>query len=101
MGIGKEIKKYRKKILAKQKDIAELANVSQTYLSQIEGETRHPSINVLGKICKAMEIPLPVLIFMSMKTEDIPVGKRKGWEIIKPSIEAMLLEFYPQMKNFN
>jgi transcriptional regulator with XRE-family HTH domain len=45
-----------------QKELAERLGVSRTYLSQIEGNRRQPSLRLLKEMAKELEVPLPLLI---------------------------------------
>ena len=41
-----------------QEDVAHAANVHQTYLSGVEGGKRNPSIGVLDRIAKALQVDI-------------------------------------------
>lgn len=56
MSIGKNIKKTRKKQELTQKSLAERANISRSYLADVENDRYNPSIDVLNKIAKALGV---------------------------------------------
>jgi len=41
-----------------QEDVAHAANIHQTYLSGVEGGKRNPSIGVLDRIAKALQVDI-------------------------------------------
>jgi len=56
--IGEVIKSKRKALGISQKKLAELAGISNTYLSDIEVGRTDPSLKTMTKIAKALEIEL-------------------------------------------
>ena len=94
MNIGHVIKTSREKKGIKQKDLALLSNISPAYLSQIEKNIKDPNLNILNSISNSLNIPLPVLFFMSLNVNDIEGNKREAFKLIQPSINAMLNEFF-------
>ena len=48
-----------------QVELAERAEVSNSYLSRIEGGKRHPSTDVLKRISEALNISIVVLVFLA------------------------------------
>lgn len=54
--IGDNIRKYRRKKNLTQKQLGELLELSNTYLSDIENNRTNPSIKTLKKVAKALEI---------------------------------------------
>ncbi|MDD3223210.1 MAG: helix-turn-helix transcriptional regulator [Clostridium sp.] len=62
VSIGKKIKIERIKLRLKQYELAQKANISNTYLSDIELERTNPSIKTLSKIAKALEIDIKELL---------------------------------------
>jgi len=94
--IGQTIKDLRKKKQIKQKDLACKSGITPTYLSQIEKALKTPTFDVLEKICKALEIPLPILTFLSLNEDAISEDKRDAYKRIEPAIKAMVTEFFLQ-----
>lgn len=56
--IGAKIKDIRLERKISQRKLAELAGISNTYLSDIEVGRTNPSLNTLGKIANALEKPI-------------------------------------------
>lgn len=56
--IGGKIKRERLKKSLKQYELAEKANISNTYLSDIEVGRTSPSLKTLKKIAKALEVDI-------------------------------------------
>lgn len=54
------IRKYRKEKNYTQRKLAEMADMSEDYLCEIESKKKHKtfSIDVLGRIADALEIPI-------------------------------------------
>lgn len=63
MAIGKNIKLYRTIVGLKQKELAQMVEVKESYLSSIENDKKEPSLSLLKKISKALNIPLSMLFW--------------------------------------
>lgn len=98
MDIGKIIKDVRKRQRISQKDLAVLCEISQAYLSQIENNQKEPNLSILKTIAKKLEIPLPILFFMSLEENDISEKKRESFNVVNPAIKSMLNEFFALKK---
>lgn len=94
MDLGSTIKKIRQQHGIKQKDLAKRSGVSPTYLSQIEGNLKEPNIGTLRTIAGQLEIPLPILFFLSMTSEDINPDKVDHFEKLAPAIKGLISEFF-------
>ena len=68
--IGKTIVKLRKSRRITQEHLAEAANVSVSYLRDIEHDCANPTINILEDIAAALGMPLFVLIMSSTAEEE-------------------------------
>ena len=68
--IGKTIVKLRKSRRITQEQLAEAANVSVSYLRDIEHDCANPTINILEDIADALGMPLFVLIMSSTAEEE-------------------------------
>ena len=68
--IGKTIVKLRKSRRITQEHLAEAANVSVSYLRDIEHDCANPTINILEDIADALGMPLFVLIMSSTAEEE-------------------------------
>lgn len=61
-GIGEKIKCERLKKSLKQYELAEKANISNTYLSDIEVGRTFPSLKTLDKIAKALQVDIKIFL---------------------------------------
>ena len=56
--------------------LAERTLLSQSYLSMIESNKREPTLSTIGKIAKALEVPVPIVMFLAAEKDDL-----KGFDI--------------------
>jgi HTH_3 family transcriptional regulator protein len=94
MDLGSIIKNIRKRKGQSQTEFAQSCGITQTYLSQIENNQKEPNLSTLKDISKNLDIPLPILFFLSLNEEDIPQEKRQAFEIISPSVKSLINEFF-------
>ena len=95
MKTGKTIQEIRKRKKLSQQQLAQLSNVSQTYISLLEKkENLNPSIEVLTKISNALGIPYPVIAFLSLEEQDIVPEKRFEYAPIERAVNALVKEFF-------
>lgn len=92
MNLGDTIKSLRKAKNFKQNTFAEICEISQTYLSQIESNQKEPNISTLKVICTNLKVSLPILFFLSLDANDIPEKKRQAFAIINPTVKTLLSE---------
>lgn len=59
---GKNVKRVRQQRKLTQEDVAFEAKIDLTYMGGIERGTRNPSLLVMGRIAKALSIPLSKLL---------------------------------------
>jgi len=90
MNIGKIISETRKKKGLKQIELAKLCNMSQSYLSNIEKGNKDPHLSTLRNISSALDVPLPVLLFLSITDEDVPLEKKEVLEFISANFSPIL-----------
>ena len=94
MNIGQVIKGFRKQKGIKQGEFAELCQVSQTYLSLIENNQKEPNLSLLKTIAEQLEIPLPILFFLSLDENDVPEQKKDIFKILEPSLKGLIAQIY-------
>lgn len=94
MDLGRTIKKVRKQRKLTQTELASICDITQTYLSQIEGNLKEPNLSTLKTISEKLKMPLPILFFLSMTPDDIEPSKRKSFEIVSPSVKSLVSEFF-------
>ncbi|AGK52657.1 XRE family transcriptional regulator [Bacillus sp. 1NLA3E] len=77
--IGKNILEIRKKRALSLTELAERANISKSYLSNIERDlNKNPSIQVMNKIAAVLNVDLKTLIKADSKY-DTKQGLEKEW----------------------
>lgn len=96
MEIGKTIKKLRKQKKIQQFELAKRSGISKPYLCQIENGNRIPTLETLEKISLVLNIPLPIMSFLSLDISTIQIEKRDAYLRIEPAIKAMVQEFFLQ-----
>ena len=94
MDLGTTIKNRRKQQGQTQGEFAIQCGITQTYLSQIEGNLKEPNLSTLKSIGEQLKIPLPILFFLSMTEEDVQPTKRKAFAVVSPSIKSLINEFF-------
>lgn len=94
MDLGITIKNIRKQKGQTQSEFATACGITQTYLSQIEGNLREPNLSTLKLISDELNVPLPILFFLSLNSDDIQQNKREAFEIISPSVKSLVNEFF-------
>ncbi len=94
MDLGSIIKNIRKQKGQTQSEFALSCGITQTYLSQIESNSKEPNLSTLKLISDNLNIPLPILFFLSMTEEDVQPSKRKAFQIVSPSVKSLVNEFF-------
>jgi len=94
MNIGETLRRLRKTKGLSQQTVAEGAKISRTHLSLIESGDCNPTIDTLDSIGKVLNIPFPILSFLSLDIKSIPEHKRKDFLEMEPTIMAMIEDFF-------
>jgi transcriptional regulator with XRE-family HTH domain len=94
MDLGTTIKNLRKQRDQTQTEFATLCGITQTYLSQIENNLKDPNLSLIDKIGKALNIPVPILFFLSLNEEDIPENKRQAFMLMGQPIKSFINELF-------
>ena len=71
MNIGYAIKFCRQQKRFSIPDLAEKSGISVSHISLLERGKREPSLGALEKICRALNVPLSVLIFIGTEPTDL------------------------------
>ncbi|WP_454059748.1 helix-turn-helix domain-containing protein [Elizabethkingia ursingii] len=71
MNLGTVIKDIRKQRGQTQTEFADSCGITQTYLSQIENNAKEPNLSTLKEISKNLDLPLPILFYLSLNEDDI------------------------------
>ncbi len=94
MDLGSIIKKRRKQKRYTQSELAELCGITQTYLSQIENNSKEPNLSTIKVIANHLDVPLPILFFLSLNDDDVSPEKRDAFKMISPSVNSLVNEFF-------
>ena len=90
MNIGLALKSIRKKKGIKQNVLAINASISQTYLSQIEGGLKIPSIEVIEILAKEYKVPFGIMMWFTITEKEVPKGKLGEYKKLKPFIDNLI-----------
>ena len=90
MKLGVAIKDARRRAGLKQSELAARTGLTQSYLSQIESDSKEPHLSKLRRIANELELPMPVLLLFSMEPEDVSPGQREAYERLYPRFRKML-----------
>ena len=94
MEIGHYLKDLRIfKLGISQKNFAEKIGISKAYLNLIENDKKQPSIELLTKIAELYDIPVQMLIFLSLSEDDVKENKKLAYRITKPAIDDLIMSF--------
>jgi XRE family transcriptional regulator, regulator of sulfur utilization len=94
MNIGETIKVLRTKKKLRQKDLAARCGLSQNYLSQIENGHRKPTLDSLESISSVLDIPFPILSFLTLEDSDISKEKKNEFQKVNPVIKKLIEEVF-------
>jgi len=94
MDLGNTLKKIRKHRGLKQDVLASRCNISITYLSQLENNKKSATLLTLKKISESLNVPLPVLFFLSMRLEDISPQKKEYYSQLAPPFKTFINDFF-------
>jgi transcriptional regulator with XRE-family HTH domain len=94
MDLGSIIKKIRKEKQLTQEAFSSECGITQTYLSQIENNQKEPNLSTLKTISEKLEVPLPIIFYLSMTNDDVPEEKRHAFGMISPAVNSLVNEFF-------
>lgn len=77
MDYGRALRICRAALKVSQQEVAKRARITTSYLSLIESGKRSPSLDTLGKICRAMDVPIHLVMLLAAGRENIPGSERK------------------------
>lgn len=93
---GKIIKLFRKNLYLTQVDLAERCGITPEYLSKIENGSKTPSMELMKDICKVIDIPLPLVLLLSIDEDESNVHKKEDKMILKPMVETILAKLFSE-----
>jgi transcriptional regulator with XRE-family HTH domain len=73
MSVGKKVKFHRNKAKLTQVELAEIANISRSYLADIERDRYNPSIETLRALSEALKISIHSLIDGEENPDNLPI----------------------------
>lgn len=94
MKIGNALKEVRKKRGLTQQIAAAKISISQTYLSQIEGNKKNATADMVEKICKVYNIPVQIVIWNSIDEKAVSKNKQKAFKELKPLIDNLINQIF-------
>jgi len=71
MSIGNAIKVCRTRRNLTQKELANRADLTTSYLSQVEQDKRDPTLSTLRSISRGLEVPLSILLFFGGDQDEL------------------------------
>ena len=71
MNLGKAIKLCRTQKNMSQAELAELADISVSYLSLLERSKRDPNFSTVEKIASALKVPFSILMFLAAENDEL------------------------------
>jgi transcriptional regulator with XRE-family HTH domain len=90
MSIGENIKKYRIVKHMTQKELAEKANISRSYLADVENNRYNPSVEVLKSIAKALNISVDKFFKENNGNDDLIKSEKNAINPkLKPIIDSL------------
>jgi transcriptional regulator with XRE-family HTH domain len=94
MNIGKAIRQLRKEKGLSQKELADLIELSQNSLSQIEIGSKRPNPQTLKRICKVLKTSESMLYILSVEEKDVPAERKPIFDLLYPEIKSMTLKIF-------
>ncbi|MFF3102125.1 helix-turn-helix domain-containing protein [Viridibacillus arvi] len=89
--IGKKVEKFRKAKGLSSRELAKLAEITPSMLSQIERGLANPSIQTLKVLAKTLNVPTFSFLLEEIVTEDLIVRAKKRKQIIIDNLTYELL----------
>ena len=90
MKLGQAIREKRKEKKITQRDLAKKMRITNAYLSQLEQGKKKVSGDLLEASSKALDIPIPMLIWYAVEEHDIKPERREMYNNLKESIDLII-----------
>lgn len=94
MNYGKSIKAIRRHLGITQGELCDKANLSQSFLSQIESDKKTASPETLEAICEIFKIPFAVLAWFSLNEAQVDPTKREAFKTLQPAMDALIHQVF-------
>lgn len=91
--MGMRIANCRKQLNMKQNVLAEMIDISNNYLSGIEGGKENPSLEVFIKLCNALQVTPDYLLLGSMHSNNIRQNIYDGLRLCSEEDVQLLSDF--------
>ncbi|MDK2585189.1 cupin domain-containing protein [Romboutsia sedimentorum] len=92
LNIGEKISQFRKKQNLSIRNLAKLANVTPSLLSQIERGLSNPSVNSLKSIASSLNVPLFTFFISEVNKKDLIVRGNNRKKVILPGSDNVIYE---------
>lgn len=92
LNIGEKIGQVRRKQSLSIRDLAKLAEVTPSLLSQIERGLANPSVNSLKSISSALNVPLFTFFVSEVNKKDLIVRSNNRKKVILPGSDNVIYE---------
>lgn len=94
MTYGEALHRVRKSKRINQGDLAKRVGITQSYLSQIERGKKNPTINTLTDISKELNVPLGVIMWLSVSEKDVSENKKEAYNKLKPTFDVLVSDLF-------
>lgn len=94
MELGQVIGKLIKQKKMTQVEVAKRIGKTPTGLSQIIKGNYSPNPDTLEKICTVLEIPQPILYFLTISEDDIPKEKLDLYKMLAPALRDFVYRIF-------
>jgi transcriptional regulator with XRE-family HTH domain len=98
MNLGQTIMQLRERKGLNQKALAERCCITQAYLSQLENNKRFPNISTLNVIGEVLDVPVPIIFFLSIDKSDFPQRKQKAFDSLYPTMLNLVEDVFVNLK---
>jgi transcriptional regulator with XRE-family HTH domain len=90
LNYGDAIRVVREARRMTQQQVAKIAEVEQSYLSLLETGQREPSLSVLGRVSRALHLPLFALAYLASSEEALAVMPEEGRRELSQVVQGLL-----------
>lgn len=93
MSIGENIRKYRKQNKLTQLELAQLSNLSRTYVADVERNRYNPSVDTLQAIAQALGVKPSILM-----GDEEPLNESKTIQLDMKTVEMVKIPIYGEIR---
>ena len=91
IGFGKVIRQLRKEAGLTQRALARMASATPTYISRLENGAAEPSIALLRRFAKAMQVPPEIIFWEAVEIPDgVSASDRRACNLAKRIVRRWL-----------